>query len=339
MRQKGALLATGTNSAIVPIMETSWTAKNIPPQHGRRVLITGANSGIGFHTALELARRGAEVILPARTLEKARAAVAAIQKVVPSTQLTPEVLDLADLSSVRAFAERTLRRNPQPSLDLLINNAGVMAIPKRQLTPDGFERQFATNYLGPFALTALLFRAIKPQPGSRIVIVSSTASKMGKIDLYNLQSERRYSPMWGAYAQSKLADSIFAIELQRRLTAIHSSVIATAAHPGYAITNLQTSGPGDAALLHPLRIATTLLKPFLSHDAHHGALPTLFAATDPAAEAGGYYGPNGFQELKGSPTKARIATAALDAATAAKLWHLSEQLTGIEFLVRRPDGD
>ncbi|MEG9434348.1 oxidoreductase [Terriglobus sp. ADX1] len=312
-------------------MKTNWTAQNIPSQQGRRVLITGANSGIGFHTALELARRGAEIILPARTTEKAESAAAAIRQEVPNAKLLPEVLDLAELSSVAAFAERILQRYPQPSLDLLINNAGVMAIPHRQLTPDGYERQFATNYLGPFALTALLFRAVKPQAGSRIVIVSSTASKMGKIDFENLQSERRYSPMWGAYAQSKLADSIFAIELQRRLTALHSPVIVTAAHPGYAITNLQTSGPGDAGFLNPLRIATKVLKPFLSQDAHHGALPTLFAATDPSAEPGGYYGPDGFQELKGLPAKARIAAAALDPATASKLWHITEQLTGVQF--------
>jgi NAD(P)-dependent dehydrogenase (short-subunit alcohol dehydrogenase family) len=267
-------------------MKTKWTAQNIPSQQGHRVLITGANSGIGFHTALELARRGAEVILPARTRDKANTAVAAIHREVPNAQVVPEVLDLADLSSVRAFAGRILTRYPQPSLDLLINNAGVMAVPQRELTPDGYERQFATNYLGPFALTALLFRAVKPQPGSRIVIVSSSASNMGKIDFDNLQSERRYSPMWGAYAQSKLADSIFAIELHRRLTAAHSPIIVTAAHPGYAITNLQTSGPGDMPFYHPMKIAMTVLKPILSHDAHHGALPTLFAATDPGATPG-----------------------------------------------------
>lgn len=322
-----------TDRPIVPLMKMNWTAQNIPSQQGRRVLITGANSGIGFHTALELARRGAEIILPARTMEKATTAAAAIMQAVPHAQIVPEVLDLADLSSVRAFAERILKSHPQPSLDLLINNAGVMAIPERQLTRDGYERQFATNYLGPFALTALLFSAIKPQAGSRIVIVSSTASKMGKIDFENLQSERRYSPMWGAYAQSKLADSVFAIELQRRLAAAHSPVIVTAAHPGYAITNLQTSGPGETARLHPLRIATTVLKPFLSHDAYHGALPTLFAATAPDAEPGGYYGPDGFQELKGLPAKAKIAPIALDPAIARRLWQVSEQLTGIEFRV------
>lgn len=312
-------------------MKTNWTAQNIPSQQGRRVLITGANSGIGFHTALELARRGAEVILPARTMEKATAAAAAIRQAVPSAKIVSEILDLADLGSVRNFAERILRLYPPPSLDLLINNAGVMAIPKRELTTDGYERQFATNYLGPFALTALLFRAVKPSSGSRIVIVSSTASRMGKIDFDNLQSERRYSPMWGAYAQSKLADSVFAIELQRRLTAAHTPVVVTAAHPGYAITNLQTSGPGETARMHPMRIAMTVLRPFLSQDAYHGALPTLFAATDPNVTPGGYYGPDGFQELKGQPATAKIAPMALDPAIAARLWMVSEQLTRIAF--------
>jgi NAD(P)-dependent dehydrogenase (short-subunit alcohol dehydrogenase family) len=312
-------------------MKTNWTAQNIPSQQGRRVLITGANSGIGFETALELARRGAEVILPARTLDKSNDAIARIRREVPDARLVPEILDLADLSSVRSFAARILALYPQPSLDLLINNAGVMAIPQRELTVDGYERQLATNYLGPFALTALLFRAVKPQPGSRIVIVSSTAGKMGKIDFDNLQSERSYSPMGGAYAQSKLADSIFAIELQRRLTAAHSPIIVTSAHPGYAVTNLQTSGPGDMSFFSPMKIGMAVLKPFLSHDAHHGALPTLFAATDPSANPGGYYGPSGFQELKGLPAPAKITPAAKDPVVAQKLWEVSEQLTGIPF--------
>lgn len=180
----------------------NWTANSIPSQQGKRALITGANSGIGWETALELARRGAEVILPARTPAKADDAVARIKQQVPQAKLIPEILDLADLSSVRSFAARTIERFPGQSLDLLINNAGVMAVPTRELTVDGYERQFATNYLGPFLLTALLFSSIKPQTGSRIVIVSSTASNFGKIEFDNLQSERIYKPMWQAYSQS-----------------------------------------------------------------------------------------------------------------------------------------
>lgn len=310
-------------------MKTPWIANNIPSQHGRLILITGANSGIGFEAALELARHGAEIILPARTQAKANDAITRISREVPAAILHPEILDLADLNSVRAFAARIIERFPSQSLDLLINNAGVMAIPTRELSVDGYERQFATNYLGPFALTALLFNSIKPQPGSRIVTVTSSASKFGKIDFSNLQSERRYSPMWQAYAQSKLADSIFALELQRRLTAIHSPILSTAAHPGYAVTNLQVSGPGEGNFT--MRMLELFLKPILSQNAAHGALPTLFAAVSPDAQPGGYYGPSGFQELKGYPVPAKIAPAAKDEAIAKRLWSASEQLTGVRF--------
>jgi NAD(P)-dependent dehydrogenase (short-subunit alcohol dehydrogenase family) len=309
-------------------MKTPWTTSDIPSQQGRRVVITGANSGIGFHTALELARHGAEVILPARTKAKADDAVARIRAEVPDAKLLAEIIDLADQRSVRAFAERYIERFPGESLDLLINNAGVMAIPTREVTVDGFERQFATNYLGPFALTALLLPSIKPQSGSRIVAVSSNAGKYGKIAFDNLQSERRYSPMFGAYTQSKLADLIFTLELQRRLTAAHSPILSVAAHPGYAITNLHDSGPGVGT--SPMKILLNLLHP-LSQDAYHGALPTLFAAVSPAVQPGGYYGPDGFLETKGNPTAAEIVAAAKDQAVASRLWEQSERLTGATF--------
>jgi len=309
-------------------MKTPWTANNIPSQQGRRVVITGANSGIGFHAALELARHGAEVILPARTETKAHDAVGRIRAEVPNAKVLAEILDLADQSSVRAFAARTIQRFPGQSLDLLINNAGVMAIPTREVTVDGFERQFATNYLGPFALTAWLLPSIKPQPGSRIVTVCSNAGKYGKIAFDNLQSERRYSPMFGAYTQSKLADLIFALELQRRLTAAHSPIVSIAAHPGYAVTNLHDSGPGAGN--SPMKILLNLLHP-LSQDAHHGALPTLFAAVSPSAQPGGYYGPDGFLETKGNPAAAKIPAAAKNQDVAARLWEQSERLTGAAF--------
>ena len=316
-------------------MKTPWTASDIPSQQGRRVLITGANSGIGFHTALELARHGAELILPARSEAKAKDAVERIRAEVPNAKVHTDILDLADQSSIRAFAARTIQRFPSQSLDLLINNAGVMAIPTREVTVDGFERQFATNFLGPFALTALLLPSIKPQPGSRIVAISSNAGKYGKIAFDNLQSERRYRPMFGAYTQSKLADLIFAVELQRRLTAAHSPILSVAAHPGYAVTNLHDSGPGTKT--SPMKVLLNLLHP-LSQDAHHGALPTLFAAVSPAAQPGGYYGPDGFLETKGDPTAATIVAAAKDQAVATRLWEQSERLTGVTFpsLVRSP---
>lgn len=307
-------------------MKRAWSASDIASQRGRRALITGANSGIGWEAALELARAGAEIVLPARTEAKARDAMARIRDHVPDAKIIAEILDLADLASVHAFAARVQEMFPGQSLDLLINNAGVMAVPKRELTVDGFERQFATNYLGPFALTALLFHSLKAQPGSRIVTVSSTASKFGKIDFANLQSERRYSPMWQAYSQSKLADSIFALELQRRLTAIGSPILSTSAHPGYATTNLQVTGPGEGSWM--MRASALILRP---QDAAHGALPTLFAAVAPQAQPGGYYGPDGFQELKGDPAPATIVPKAKDISVARRLWAESERLTGVRF--------
>jgi len=311
-------------------MKTKWTTENIPSQAGRRVVITGANSGIGFEAALALARKGAELVLPARTQAKADDAIGRILKQVPNARLHSAILDLAVLDSVRAFADRIKKQFPGLSLDLLINNAGVMALPTREITPDGFERQFATNYLGPFALTMLLLPAIKPVAGSRVVTVSSSASNQGKIEFDNLQSERVYKPMFQAYAQSKLADLIFQQELQRRLTAFGSPILSTGAHPGYAITNLQTSGPGENVPIL-MRLGMMILKPFASQDAAHGALPTLFAATSPEAQPGGYYGPSGFQEMKGYPVPARITPAAKDVALARRLWAESERLTGVTF--------
>jgi len=311
-------------------MKTEWTTANIPSQAGRRILITGANSGIGWEAALELARRGAEIILPARTEAKANDAIARIRAQVPNAKLIPEILDLADLSSVHAFARRVAEMFPGQSLDLLINNAGVMAVPTRELTVDGYERQFATNYLGPFALTALLFWSIKPQQGSRIVTLASGVTNTAKLEFDNLQSQRRYSPMFQAYSQSKLADLIFQQELQRRLTATGSPILSTGAHPGYAITNLQVTGPGEN-MPFILRLGTLILKPLASQDAAHGALPTLFAATAPEATPGGYYGPSGFQELKGYPVPAKITKAAQDPALAQRLWTETERLTGVTF--------
>jgi NAD(P)-dependent dehydrogenase (short-subunit alcohol dehydrogenase family) len=306
-------------------MKNLWTHKNIPSQRGRRVVITGANSGIGFQTALELARNGAEVILPARTKDKADGAIARILAEIPGGKLISEILDLADQRSIRAFAARYIDRFPGQSIDLLINNAGVMAVPTRELTVDGWERQFATNYLGPFALTGLLLPSVKAQPGSRVVTVSSSASKFGKIEFDNLQSERVYKPMFQAYGQAKLADSIFALELQRRLSAIGSPIISTAAHPGYAVTNLQAHVEGFTGFM------TTILKPLVSQDAAHGALPTLFAAVAPEAAPGGYYGPDRLFEMKGYPVPVPVPKAAQDVEVARRLWEISEKLTGVSF--------
>ena len=307
-----------------------FTADDIPSQQGRRVLITGANSGIGYETALELARRGAEVIIPARSSEKANDAISRIRSEVPDARLAPAILDIASLSSVRSFAAFVTETYPGQSLDLLINNAGVMAIPQREVTVDGYERQFATNYLGPFLLTTLIYPRLKRQSGTRIVTVSSGVTNQGKIDFDNLQSERLYKPTFGAYSQSKLADLIFQLELQRRLTAIGSPILSTGAHPGYATTNLQSSGPAGVVPIS-IRILEMILKPWASQDAAHGALPTLYAATSPAAIPGGYYGPSGFNEFKGYPVPAKIAPAAKDRNLAKRLWAETERLTGTQF--------
>ena len=326
-RNKKCLIAKRYYWPNTKLMKTNWTTANIPSQIGRRAVITGANSGIGFEAALALARKGAELILPARTQAKADDAVARILEQVPNAQLHPEILDLAVQASVHAFASRVMERFPGQSLDLLINNAGVMALPAREVTGDGFERQFATNYLGPFALTALLLPSIRQKAGSRVVTVSSSASNQGKIEFDNLQSERIYKPMFQAYAQSKLADLIFAQELQRRLTAAGSPILSTAAHPGYAVTNLQ------ADHLRPgLKILIATMKPFLSQDAAHGALPTLYAAVAAEAVAGGYYGPDGFAELKGYPIAVRVPKSALDRTVAKRLWEESERLTRVKFV-------
>jgi NAD(P)-dependent dehydrogenase (short-subunit alcohol dehydrogenase family) len=306
-----------------------WTAELIPSQSGRRALITGANSGIGFQTALELARHGAKIILPARSIQKAQGAAQRIHNEISTAEVVPAVLDLASQASVREFAAWFSREFPGQSLDLLINNAGVMAVPQRELTADGFERQFATNFLGPFALTAHLYANLRQQQGTRIVVVSSSVTKWARLDFDNLQSQRQYKPMFQAYGQSKLADSLFALELQRRLTAVSSSIIVTSAHPGYAITNLQTSGPGEQKGSMGLLMA--ILKPALSQDAAQGALPTLFAATSPDAVPGGYYGPDGLFELKGYPVPVPVPALAQDAAAAARLWTEAERLTGTAF--------
>ncbi len=297
-----------------------WTSANIPPQQGKLAVVTGANSGIGWHTALELARAGSEVILAARTKAKGHDAVLRIQQALPSAKVRFEVLDLASLRSVRAFAEKV---NREPKLDLLVNNAGVMAVPQRRLTEDGFELQFGTNFLGVFALTGLLMPSLLRSSAPRITTVSSGAANMGlrRINFDDLQWERSYGP-WKAYCQSKLADSMMALELGRR----YRGVLSTAAHPGYARTNLQTSGSERQQSL-PERMMQRLM----SHDAAQGALPTLRAATAMDAAQGSYYGPDCLFQLKGDPVLVPVPKPALDRVAARQLWEVSEQLTGVQW--------
>ena len=311
---------------------TKWSAADIPSQEGRVAVVTGANSGIGWHTALELARAGSEVILTVRSEDKGLSAVEGIRRLLPRARVRGELLDLASLQSVRAFA---VRLEHEPRLDLLVNNAGVMAVPTREVTEDGFERQFGTNYLGPFALTGLLLPVLRCSPSPRITTVSSGAANMGlrRINFEDLQWEKLYAP-WKAYCQSKLADLLMVVELTRRASASSVTVLSTAAHPGYARTNLQTSGPGK-----PQNIGQQLLlrmHPVAewigSQDAAHGALPTLRAATAPDARPSSYYAPAQFFHLKGDPVLIPMPEPARDASAARRLWELSEQLTGVRFL-------
>ena len=286
-------------------------------------IVTGANSGIGLETARTLASSGYTVVLAVRSPERGRAAAAGL-----SGDVRVAPLDLASLASVSAFARR-LRQDGRP-VDLLINNAGVMAVPARHTTADGFELQFGTNYLGHFALTARLLPLLVAAPAPRVVSLGSGMHFFGRIDLDDLQSERSYSPA-RAYAGSKLAMLMFAGELQRRSDAAGWGLLSTAAHPGAARTNLQTTGPtlgtgrGEASLLVRLGMRV----PGMWQDAAGGALPTLYAALDPAAEPGGYYGPRNFFGLTGPAGPARRSRRARDTAMARRLWDASVALTGV----------
>jgi NAD(P)-dependent dehydrogenase (short-subunit alcohol dehydrogenase family) len=304
---------------------SGWTAAEIPPLRGRVAIVTGATGGLGEKAAQELARAGAETILAGRNAIKGQAAVAAIRDKFPAAQVGFEAVDLADLASVAEFAQRY--SSTHQSLDILINNAGVMALPHRQTTVDGFEMQFGTNFLGHFALTARLLPQLRAAAAPRIVNLSSIAHRTGTIDFGDLQGDRFYLP-WKAYSQSKLAMLMFALELQRRSDATGWKLISLAAHPGWARTDLFTNGPGTGGFIG---FGAMLAAPIFSQSAEDGALPILFAATSPGAEPGGYYGPNGIGELKGPPGPARIGPQAKNRATAARLWESSERLLGVHF--------
>jgi NAD(P)-dependent dehydrogenase (short-subunit alcohol dehydrogenase family) len=303
-------------------MSAKWTADQMPDQHGRIAVVTGANSGLGLSCARELARRGATVVMACRNMDKGAAAQREIEDSVPEAKLELSELDLGELASVRAFATRV--RSEHEAFDLLLNNAGVMAPPRRE-TADGFELQIGTNLLGHFALTAQLIGAMAGRANARVVTLSSNAHKMGRINLEDLQSERRYM-RWTAYGQSKLGDLMFALELDRRLRAAGSSIRSLAAHPGYAATNLQTAAPPLVDRL--VMRATNLL---VAQSAEMGALPPLYAATAPGLEGGSYIGPDGHGEFRGHPRVVSPSRAARDESVAGRLWSLAEELTGESF--------
>ncbi len=303
-----------------------WTLADIPRQSGRRAVVTGTG-GLGYETALALAAAGAHVVLAGRNETKGRGSVVRILNLHANASITFERVDLASLASVAAFAEQ-MEAVGAP-IDLLVNNAGVMAPPRRRATADGFELQFGTNHLGHFALTGRLLPLLRAGKTPRVVTVSSGAHHTGRIDFDDLQWQtRRYQP-WAAYSQSKLANLLFAFELQRRSDAAAWGLISVAAHPGYARTELIANGPGATSLMS--RFGGALIAPWASQSAADGALPQLFAATSPDAQPGGYYGPGRRFELVGPPGPARISAAAQDQDAARRLWEVSEGLTGVRF--------
>ena len=300
--------------------DRKWTAADIPDQSGRVAVVTGANSGLGLATARELARAGARVVLACRSTEKGKDAASRIVSLVPGADVQPAVLDLADLESVRAFPASAPDR-----LDLLINNAGVMAAPRR-VTKQGFESQFATNHLGHFALTGLLLGRLLSVPAPRVVTVSSTLHRRGKMNFDDLQGERKYSP-WGAYGQSKLANLMFCFELQRRATEAGTALLSMAAHPGYAATNLQFA----ATDRFYEKAFGWIGNRVFAQSADMGALPTLYAATVADLPGGTYVGPGGRSEQRGYPRVVTAAGKAYDEAAWRRLWEVSEELTGVHY--------
>lgn len=301
-----------------------WPNARLPDLSGQTAVITGANSGIGYYAALEFARAGADVILACRSVERGKAALAGIE-VQARGRARLELLDLADLESVRAFAARIAAR--QEAIDILLNNAGVMAPPTRQTTAQGFELQLGVNFLGHFLLTALLMERLRKTRATRIIQVSSIAHRQGRMAWEDLQSERQYRA-WNAYRQSKLAMLIFALELGRRAEAAGLKALSLAAHPGIAATELVRNGPGRNSLIGVLQ---NLAAPLIQQPGDAGAWPLILAGIDPAARQGAYYGPQGWLECRGLPGAAKAEPKALDKDAGQRLWDAAEQLTGTAF--------
>ncbi|MFD3618294.1 oxidoreductase [Streptomyces sp. NPDC058676] len=300
-----------------------WTEKDIPDQRGRVAVVTGSNSGIGYAAARELARRGARVVLACRSEARGTEAGDRMATEVPGAEVEFARLDLGDLTSVRQFAAVF----PYDRLDLLVNNAGVMALPYGT-TADGFETQFGVNHLGHFALTGLLLPVLLATPGARVVTVASMMHSMANIDIRDLNSERGYR-RWTAYARSKTANLLFTHELARRLAAHGSDVVAAAAHPGYAATNLQTQGPRMAGRKVSERFMEVGNR-FFAQSAEAGALPTLYAATAPDVSPDSFTGPL-WAMWRGSPGPSWRAPWTLNDTAGERLWAASEKLTGVAY--------
>lgn len=308
-------------------MTQGWRVTDMPDLTGRTAVVTGANSGLGLETARALGGAGADVILACRNTEKGQGAIDDIRRDHPDAELEVMTLDLADLTSVQSFAEAFDQARGR--LDLLINNAGVMALPERR-TADGFEMQFGTNHLGHFALTGRLMDKLLQTPAARVVTLSSLAHKFGKIDLADPNWQRRRYQKWLAYGQSKLANLMFALELQRRLEAAGADAISVAAHPGFAATHLQFAGP-EMTGSHVAKLGMKVSNALLSQSQADGALPSLYAATGPDVAGGDYFGPGGIGELQGAPVKVDPAGRAQRRQLAEDLWRESESLTGVRY--------
>lgn len=306
-------------------MSENWTVKSIPDQSGKIIIITGANSGIGYESARELSRKGAEVILASRNPTKAEKAIMEIREEIPAAKLKFIELNLSSLKSISRFAEEF--RSIYDRLDILLNNAGVMMVPYG-ITEDGFENTLGTNHLGHFALTGLLIDTLSTTPGSRVVNIASNAHYAGDMDFENLlfENEHEYTPM-KAYSRSKLANLLFTYELQRQFESNGMDVIALSAHPGISATNLANHLVFDwlAWLIQPM------MKLFFQNSAM-GALPSIRAAVDPEAEGAQYYGPDGKGEKSGYPIIVSSNEASHNVDDAENLWRISEQLTGISYL-------
>lgn len=307
-------------------MSDKWTAAAIPSLAGLRAVVTGANSGLGYETALALAAHGAQVTMAVRDTAKGDAAAQQIRAQAPQASIEVRRLDLADLASIDEFAWLWRESHPD-GLDMLINNAGIMAIPRRE-TADGFEMQLGTNHLGHFALTGRLLDAIRPE--GRIVTVSSQAHRMGRMDFDDLMGERKYGA-WRAYGQSKLANLLFVRSLAERLERAGSTIASVAAHPGFASTHLQAVAPEMKGRGWQVKIMDGVNK-VMAQSAAMGALPTLYAATFPAIRSGDYVGPDGFGEQRGHPKLVGMNASARDDEAANRLWTVSEELTGVRYL-------
>jgi NAD(P)-dependent dehydrogenase (short-subunit alcohol dehydrogenase family) len=307
-------------------MAGNWTASDIPDQTGRLAVVTGANSGLGKSIARELGRAGATVVIAVRNTDKGEQAAADIRREVASAELSVQRLDLADLASVRSFAQAF----DHDHLDVLVNNAGIMA-PPRRLTADGFESQIGTNHLGHFALTGLLLPTLLAAPAPRVVTMSSEAHWIGKIRFDDLQFEHGYNN-WRAYGQSKLANLMFCFELARRAAEADTALVSVAAHPGYAATNLQFAGP--AGRLE--RAVMVVGNKVIAQSADMGALPALYAATATDLPSGSFVGPDGLLGGRGHPHVVSAAAKAYDAEAWKRLWELSEQLTGVTYEFTAP---